>query len=67
MDSLNQLERILASIDFLADTFLALEIALQNKALELPSNALTVPTEILKEYSANACKLCGKLITEGIS
>lgn len=65
MDNLVELEKILDSIDFLADTFLALEIAMQSKACVIPANALTVPNEMLKEYSQNACKLCGELITSG--
>lgn len=67
MDNLVELEKILDNIVFLSDTFLALELAMQNNSCVIPANALTVPNEMLKEYSKSACRLCGELITSGAS
>ena len=67
MDNLVELEKILDNIVFLSDTFLALELAMQNNSCVIPANALTVPNEMLKEYSKSACRLCGELITRGAS
>ena len=48
MQNLTELEHILDNLDFLADTFLALDAVNQNRAYIIPRAALTVPAEIMK-------------------
>ena len=64
MDKLNELETVLSDIEFLADTFGAMDIVNQINTLDLPRCALTVPAEILKRRAERARELQNELLKE---
>ena len=64
MQNLTELEHILDNLDFLADTFLALDVVNQNRAYIIPQFALTVPAEIMKQYTERAKMIFDELIKE---
>jgi len=64
MQNLAKLEHILDNLDFLADTFLAIDVANQNQAFIIPRSALTVPAAIMKQYTESARMLCNELIKQ---
>ncbi len=65
MDKLIELERVLDNLDFLADTFCAIDLANQNRAFSLPECALTLPAEMLKTYTEKAKTLYAELLKSG--
>lgn len=64
MNTLTELEYILDNLDFLADTFLALDVVNQNRAYIIPRAALTVPAEIMKQYTERAKMIFDELIKQ---
>ena len=64
MNTLTELEHILDNLDFLADTFLALDVVNQNRAYIIPRAALTVPAEIMKQYTERAKMIFDELIKQ---
>ncbi len=64
MNTLTELEHILDNLDFLADTFLALDAVNQNRAYIIPRSALTVPAEVMKQYTERAKMIFNELIKQ---
>lgn len=62
MDTLIELEHILDNLDFLADTFCAIDLANQNRTFALPECALTLPAEMMKTYMEKARSLYAELL-----
>lgn len=67
MENLIKLEHVLDSLDYLADTFYAIDLANQNQAFALPEFALTLPTEMMKTYTKEARGICREMLKKDAS
>jgi len=64
MEKIYELENALTEIEYLADTFCALDIANQSGNVELPRGALSVPADSLKLNVEKAREIYESILKE---
>lgn len=64
MEKIYELENVLTEIEYLADTFCALDIANRSGNVELPRSALSVPADSLKLNVGKAREIYESILNE---